>query len=94
MEPKKVSREGSGGAFSDLRLDRGVFAVPQITYYGMHQFFLTERAVYVIVWDATRFEGLSGEALDEVSSVTGLSSYSIDMPPYFDHCNERHLWSK
>eukprot|EP00903_Cladosiphon_okamuranus_P019169 g17631.t1 len=36
----------------------------QITYYGLHQFFLTERAVYVVVWDATRFEGLSGKDLD------------------------------
>ena len=48
----------------------GAVAAPQITYYGLHQFFLTERAVYVIVWDVTRFEGLSGEALDEVSSVS------------------------
>ncbi len=38
----------------------------QITYYGLHQFFLTERAIYVIVWDATKFEGLLGEELDEV----------------------------
>eukprot|EP00752_Nemacystus_decipiens_P006448 g5808.t1 len=38
----------------------------QITYYGLHQFFLTERAVYVVVWDATKFEGLSGEDLDQV----------------------------
>eukprot|EP00752_Nemacystus_decipiens_P017825 g15981.t1 len=37
----------------------------QITYYGLHQVFLTERAVYVVVWDATKFEGLSGKALDE-----------------------------
>eukprot|EP00903_Cladosiphon_okamuranus_P010532 g9962.t1 len=37
----------------------------QITYYGLHQFFLTERAVYVIVWDATKFEGLRGNDLDE-----------------------------
>eukprot|EP00903_Cladosiphon_okamuranus_P012364 g11589.t3 len=36
----------------------------QITYYGLHQFFLTERAVYVVVWDATSFEGLSGNVLD------------------------------
>eukprot|EP00903_Cladosiphon_okamuranus_P010804 g10207.t1 len=37
----------------------------QITYYGLHQFFLTERAIYVLVWDATRFEGLSQQALDQ-----------------------------
>eukprot|EP00903_Cladosiphon_okamuranus_P017025 g15690.t1 len=37
----------------------------QVTYYGLHQFFLTERAVYVIVSDATKFEGLSGKELDE-----------------------------
>eukprot|EP00752_Nemacystus_decipiens_P001882 g1813.t1 len=37
----------------------------QVTYYGLHQFFLTERAVYVVVWDATKFEGLSGEDLDQ-----------------------------
>eukprot|EP00752_Nemacystus_decipiens_P016836 g15068.t1 len=37
----------------------------QITYYGFHQLFLTERAVYVVVWDATKFEGLSGRDLDE-----------------------------
>eukprot|EP00752_Nemacystus_decipiens_P010711 g9538.t3 len=37
----------------------------QVTYYGLHQFFLTERAVYVVVWDATKFEGLLGDDLDE-----------------------------
>eukprot|EP00903_Cladosiphon_okamuranus_P010529 g9959.t1 len=37
----------------------------QVTYYGLHQFFLTERAVYVIVWDATEFEGLRGNDLDK-----------------------------
>lgn len=42
------------------------FSVPQISYYGLHQYFLTERAVYVIVWDATRFKGLSGIDLDQV----------------------------
>lgn len=29
--------------------------------------------MYVVVWDATKFEGLSGKGLDEVSCVTGLS---------------------
>lgn len=40
--------------------------VPQITYYGLHQFFLTERAVYVLVWDATTFAGLNEADLDKV----------------------------
>eukprot|EP00903_Cladosiphon_okamuranus_P006480 g6339.t1 len=37
----------------------------KVSYYGLHQYFLTERAVYVIVWDATRFKFLSGEDLDQ-----------------------------
>lgn len=40
--------------------------VSQISYYGLHQYFLTERAVYVIVWDVMRFKGLSGQDLDQV----------------------------
>ena len=48
-------------------LRRCAFGFFQITYYGLHQFFLTERAIYVIVWDATKFEGLSQENLDQVS---------------------------
>jgi len=44
-----------------------VWRVFQITYYGLHQFFLTERAIYVIVWDATKFEGMRGKELDQVS---------------------------
>lgn len=38
------------------------------SFYGLHQFFLTESAVYVIVPDATKIEGLNGKDLDEVSS--------------------------
>lgn len=45
---------------------RRAISVSQISYYGLHQYFLTERAVYVIVWDATRFEGLSGKDFDQV----------------------------
>ena len=29
----------------------------QVNYYGLHQFFLTERALYVLVWDASMFWG-------------------------------------
>ena len=27
----------------------------QVDYYGLHQLFLTERALYVLVWDAYKF---------------------------------------
>lgn len=27
----------------------------QVDYYGLHQLFLTERALYVLTWDASRF---------------------------------------
>lgn len=29
----------------------------QVDYYGLHQLFLTERALYVSVWDASKFLG-------------------------------------
>ena len=27
----------------------------QVDYYGLHQLFMTERAVYVMTWDASKF---------------------------------------
>ena len=29
----------------------------QVDYYGLHQLFVTERAVYVMTWDASKFLG-------------------------------------
>ena len=31
----------------------------QVEYYGLHQLFLTEKALYVLVWDASKFLGKS-----------------------------------
>ena len=36
----------------------------------------------MVVWDATKFEGLSRKDLDEVMHVTGLSPYPVRMPLY------------
>ncbi|CAM9844456.1 unnamed protein product, partial [Scytosiphon promiscuus] len=38
----------------------------QVDYYGMHQTFLTRRALYLLVWDVQKCCGKAGEALDEV----------------------------
>ncbi|CAN0200264.1 unnamed protein product, partial [Scytosiphon promiscuus] len=38
----------------------------QVDYYGMHQTFLTRRALYLLVWDVQKCCGKGGEALDEV----------------------------
>ena len=27
----------------------------QVDYYGLHQLFMTERAVYVVTWDAAKY---------------------------------------
>lgn len=52
----------------DIHFRRAI-SVSQISYYGLHQYFLTERAVYVIVSNATRFAGLRGKDLDQVRVV-------------------------
>ena len=39
----------------------------QVDYGGMHQVFLTQRALFLLVWDITRCSGLSDGDLDEVS---------------------------
>ncbi|CAM9487752.1 unnamed protein product [Scytosiphon promiscuus] len=38
----------------------------QVDYYGMHQTFLTRRALYLLVWDASKCDGKDGEELDEI----------------------------
>lgn len=38
----------------------------QVDYGGMHQVFLTRRAVFLLVWDISRCSGLSSPDLDEV----------------------------
>lgn len=38
----------------------------QVDYAGMHQTFLSRRALYIVVWDVRRCHGIDGEALDEV----------------------------
>ncbi|CAN0156577.1 unnamed protein product [Ascophyllum nodosum] len=35
----------------------------QVDYYGMHQTFLTRRALFLLVWDVTKFDGLTGNDL-------------------------------
>ena len=40
----------------------------QIDYAGMHQTFLSRRALYLLVWDAKKCQGRSGNALDAVSA--------------------------
>ena len=41
----------------------------QIDYLGLHQIFLTRRALYLLVWDMSKFYGKHGEDLDEVRQV-------------------------
>ncbi|CAN0449744.1 unnamed protein product, partial [Ascophyllum nodosum] len=45
----------------------------QVDYYGLHQLFLTERALYVLVWNASKFlgkhEALSDELKDWLSTL-------------------------
>lgn len=43
----------------------------QIDYRGLHQLFLTERALYVLVWNATDFEGRQGQELTKVHILKG-----------------------
>ncbi|CAM9890847.1 unnamed protein product [Ectocarpus fasciculatus] len=40
----------------------------QVDYYGMHQTFLTRRALYLLVWDVSRCHGKEGSDLDKVVS--------------------------
>lgn len=39
----------------------------QVDYYGMHQTFLTRRALYLLVWDVSRCHGKESNDLDKVS---------------------------
>ncbi|CAN0421385.1 unnamed protein product, partial [Ascophyllum nodosum] len=39
----------------------------QVEYYGLHQLFLTERALYVLVWNASDFMGRKEELLDHLN---------------------------
>lgn len=41
----------------------------QVDYYGMHQTFLTRRALYLLVWDVSRCHGKTDDDLDEVGKV-------------------------
>lgn len=38
----------------------------QLDYAGMHQTFLSRRAVYLLVWDVRNFHGKNGNDLDQV----------------------------
>ncbi|CBN78377.1 LRR-GTPase of the ROCO family, putative pseudogene (Partial), partial [Ectocarpus siliculosus] len=40
----------------------------QVDYYGLHQTFLTRRALYLLVWDVSRCHGKTDDDLDEVVS--------------------------
>lgn len=44
----------------------------QVDYLGMHQTFLTRRALYLLVWDVSKCEGKAGDELDEVSSTSAV----------------------
>ena len=41
----------------------------QLDYAGMHQTFLSRRALYLVVWDIQAFEGCTGDDLDKVGSL-------------------------
>ena len=45
----------------------------QVDYYGLHQLFLTERALYVLVWDASKFLGKQ-----EVAKSAALCTWMIN----------------
>ena len=45
----------------------------QVDYAGMHQTFLTRRALYLLVWDVKRFGGLDGQSLEKVGDWPVLS---------------------
>ena len=38
----------------------------QVDYAGMHQTFVSRRALYLLVWDVRRCDGTDGNALDKV----------------------------
>ncbi|CAN0570976.1 unnamed protein product, partial [Ectocarpus sp. 12 AP-2014] len=40
----------------------------QVDYFGMHQTFLTRRALYLLVWDVSRCHGEASNDLDKVVS--------------------------
>lgn len=55
----------------------------QVDYAGMHQTFLSKRALYLLVWDVGRCLGKDGDDLDEVSGVWGNPiSYQIGLQSY------------
>ena len=39
-----------------------------VDYAGMHQILLTRRALYLLVWDVTLFDGLDGNILQTVGA--------------------------
>ena len=45
----------------------------QVDYGGMHQVFLTQRALFLLVWDIQRCSGLSADDLDNVSHMLGIN---------------------
>ena len=58
--------ESVGVSVQDHRFESGVEGeaelklydlAGQVEYYGLHQLFLTEKALYVLVWDASKFLG-------------------------------------
>lgn len=38
----------------------------QVDYAGMHQTFLSRRALYLLVWDVGRCDGIDGDTLNKV----------------------------
>ena len=47
VEISDYNRAGQSTKFYDL--------AGQMNYYGLHQLFVTERAVYVMTWDGSKF---------------------------------------
>ena len=50
----------------------------QLDYAGMHQIFLSRRALYLLVWDVKKCQGIAGSLLDEVGASHGMSRATVD----------------
>lgn len=51
----------------------------QLDYAGMHQVFLSRRAIYLLVWDVRKCHGKTGSILDKVGASQELSHATADI---------------